>query len=108
GYKRIRSSQGEQILGHIRLADGSSPPLGAQVVSEKTGRVAGMADDNGLVYLTGIDPSERSALIVKWAGHSQCHLALPENASLSQGALLLPCSRQSQADVQHHSYGEQK
>ncbi|HDC2548610.1 TPA: fimbrial outer membrane usher protein StdB [Salmonella enterica] len=91
GYKRIRSSQGEQILGHIRLADGSSPPLGAQVVSEKTGRVAGMADDNGLVYLTGISPSEHSALVVKWGNKSQCHLTLPENASLSQGTLLLPC-----------------
>ncbi|UQQ17413.1 hypothetical protein MYA98_20305 [Salmonella sp. WGH-01] len=26
---------GEQVLGHIRLADGASPPFGAPVVSGK-------------------------------------------------------------------------
>ncbi|EAN5459737.1 hypothetical protein EIV45_21850, partial [Salmonella enterica] len=81
----------EQVLGHIRLADGKSPPFGAQVVSEKTGKTVGMAGDDGLVYLTGIDASERNALAVTWGGRTQCRLSLPENAGLSQGALLLPC-----------------
>ncbi|EJI4859062.1 fimbrial outer membrane usher protein StdB [Salmonella enterica] len=91
GYRHIRTSQGEQIFGHIRLADGTSPPFGAQVVSEKTGKTAGMAGDNGLVYLTGMDASDRNALVVTWGGRPQCRLSLPDNADLSQGALLLPC-----------------
>ncbi|EGB0328394.1 TPA: fimbrial outer membrane usher protein StdB [Salmonella enterica subsp. enterica serovar Poona] len=91
GYRHIRTSRGEQIFGHIRLADGTSPPFGAQVVSEKTGKTAGMAGDNGLVYLTGIEASERNALVVTWGGRTQCRLSLPENANLGQGALLLPC-----------------
>ncbi|ELS9890591.1 fimbrial outer membrane usher protein StdB [Salmonella enterica] len=91
GYRKIDVSQGEQIYGHIRLADGTSPPFGAQVVSEKTGKTAGMAGDNGLVYLTGIEASERNALVVTWGGRPQCRLSLPENVNLSQGALLLPC-----------------
>ncbi|EFT2485927.1 fimbria/pilus outer membrane usher protein, partial [Salmonella enterica] len=91
GYWPVQASRGEQVLGHIRLADGKSPPFGAQVVSEKTGKTAGMAGDDGLVYLTGIDASERNALAVTWGGRTQCRLSLPENAGLSQGALLLPC-----------------
>lgn len=91
GYWHIPASRGEQILGHIRLADGKSPPFGAQVVSAKTGKTAGMAGDNGLVYLTGIDASERNDLTVTWGGRMQCRLSLPDNANLSRGALLLPC-----------------
>ncbi|EDC5010775.1 fimbrial outer membrane usher protein StdB [Salmonella enterica subsp. enterica serovar Newport] len=91
GYWPVQTSRGEQVLGHIRLADGKSPPFGAQVVPEKTGKTAGMVGDNGLVYLTGIDASERNALVVTWNGRTQCRLSLPENANLSQGALLLPC-----------------
>ncbi|EAA7390852.1 fimbrial outer membrane usher protein StdB [Salmonella enterica subsp. enterica] len=91
GYRHIRTSQGKQIFGHIRLADGTTPPFGAQVVSEKSGKTAGMAGDNGLVYLTGIDDSDRNNLVVTWGGRPQCRLSLPENANLSRGALLLPC-----------------
>ncbi|EBM4251181.1 fimbrial biogenesis outer membrane usher protein, partial [Salmonella enterica] len=91
GYWPVQTSRGEQVLGHIRLADGKSPPFGAQVVPEKTGKTAGMVGDNGLVYLTGIDVSERNALVVTWNGRTQCRLSLPEHAGLSQGALLLPC-----------------
>ncbi|RIQ15899.1 FimD/PapC C-terminal domain-containing protein, partial [Salmonella enterica] len=91
GYWPVQTSRGEQVLGQIRLADGTSPPFGAQVVSEKTGKTVGMAGDNGLVYLTGIEASERNVLVVTWGGRPQCRLSLPENANLSRGALLLPC-----------------
>ncbi|ESJ18266.1 fimbrial outer membrane usher protein StdB [Salmonella enterica subsp. diarizonae serovar 60:r:e,n,x,z15 str. 01-0170] len=91
GYWPVQASRGEQVLGQIRLADGTSPPFGAQVVSEKTGKTVGMAGDNGLVYLTGIEASERNVLVVTWGGRPQCRLSLPENANLSRGALLLPC-----------------
>ncbi len=91
GYKHIQANQGIQVLGHIRLADGKSPPFGAQVVSASTGRIAGMVGDDGLVYLTGVSPSERTALPVEWGGKIQCRLTLPDNAAITHGVLLLPC-----------------
>ncbi|HAU7316454.1 TPA: fimbrial outer membrane usher protein StdB [Salmonella enterica subsp. enterica serovar Wangata] len=91
GYRKMDASQGEQVLGHIRLADGKSPPFGAQVVSGKSGRTAGMVGDDGLAYLTGVSQEDRMALEVSWNGRTQCRLALPERADLSQGPLLLPC-----------------
>ncbi|HFJ2022038.1 TPA: fimbrial outer membrane usher protein StdB [Salmonella enterica] len=91
GYRKVDASQGEQVLGHIRLADGKSPPFGAQVVSGKNGRTAGMVGDDGLAYLTGVSEEDRLDLEVSWNGRAQCRLALPERADLSQGPLLLPC-----------------
>ncbi|EBV8365750.1 fimbrial outer membrane usher protein StdB [Salmonella enterica] len=91
GYRKTDASQGGQVLGHIRLADGKSPPFGAQVISGKNSRVAGMVGDDGLAYLTGISKEERQALEVSWRGRVQCRLTLPENTDLSQGPLLLPC-----------------
>ncbi|EPC0218938.1 fimbrial outer membrane usher protein StdB [Salmonella enterica subsp. enterica serovar Newport] len=91
GYRKIDASQGEQILGHIRLADGKSPPFGAQVIPEGSGKSVGMVGDDGLTYLSGISNEERQALMVSWDGRTQCRLTLPESADISQGALLLPC-----------------
>ncbi|MGT2496113.1 FimD/PapC C-terminal domain-containing protein, partial [Salmonella enterica] len=62
GYRKIDASQGEQVLGHIRLADGASPPFGSLVVSGKTGRTAGMVGDDGLAYLTGLSGEDRRTL----------------------------------------------
>lgn len=91
GYSRIRASQGEQILGLVRLADGSSPPLGALVLSTRTGRSAGMVGDDGLVYLSGLEAQDRDALTVTWAGERECHLTLPVQAALDAGPLPLAC-----------------
>lgn len=91
GYRRISTSQGAQVLGHIRLADGKAPPFGAQVISEKTGKTPGMVGDDGLAYLTGIGDDDRGTLAVSWNGRVQCRLTLPTNLTLSQGPLLLPC-----------------
>ncbi len=91
GYRRISTSQGAQVMGHIRLADGKAPPFGAQVISEKTGKTAGMVGDDGLAWLTGIGDEDRSALAVSWNGRVQCRLTLPADLTLSQGPLLLPC-----------------
>ncbi|ELG0989484.1 fimbrial outer membrane usher protein StdB [Salmonella enterica] len=91
GYRKIDANQGEQVLGHIRLADGASPPFGALVVSGKTGRTAGMVGDGGLAYLTGLSGEDRRTLNVSWDGRVQCRLTLPETVTLSRGPLLLPC-----------------
>ncbi|CUI30345.1 Outer membrane usher protein papC precursor [Achromobacter sp. 2789STDY5608621] len=91
GYSRVRASHGEQVLGHVRLADGHSPPLGALVLSTRTGRTAGMVGDNGLVYLTGVEPQDRDALTVTWAGEKECRLTLPDSTALAEGPQPLPC-----------------
>lgn len=91
GYRRVDASQGEQILGHIRLADGNSPPFGAHVTSGRSGKTAGIVGDDGLAYLTGISSEDRLALDVSWHGRMQCRLTLSEKMTLGQGPLLLPC-----------------
>ena len=91
GYSRVRASQGEQILGNVQLADGGRPPLGALVLSTRTGRTAGMVGDGGLVYLSGVEAEDRDALTVTWGGAKECRLALPEPAALADGPKPLPC-----------------
>ncbi|EAA6710949.1 fimbrial outer membrane usher protein StdB [Salmonella enterica subsp. enterica serovar Arechavaleta] len=91
GYRKINASQGEQVMGNLRLADGKAPPFGAQVVSSRSGRTLGMVGDDGLAYLTGISSEDRQAIAVSWNGNIQCRLTLPEKVTLSQGPLLLPC-----------------
>ncbi|EJF7195850.1 fimbrial biogenesis outer membrane usher protein, partial [Salmonella enterica] len=91
GYRRLNASQGEQIMGSLRLADGKAPPFGAQVVSSRSGRTLGMVGDDGQAYLTGITSDDKEAIAVSWNGRVQCRLTLPEKFTLSQGPLLLPC-----------------
>ncbi|EAP1707842.1 fimbrial outer membrane usher protein StdB [Salmonella enterica] len=91
GYRKISASQGEQVMGTLRLADGKAPPFGAQVVSAHSGRTLGMVGDDGLAYLAGISDADHRALAVSWNGKVQCRLTLPEKVTLSQGPLLLPC-----------------
>ncbi len=83
---------GEQVLGHIRLADGASPPFGAPVVSGKTGRTAGMVGDGGLAYLTGLSGEDRHPECV-WDGRVQCRLTLPETVTLSRGRCYCPADK---------------
>lgn len=90
GYTRVGASQGEQILGRVELADGSHPPLGAMVLSMRSGKTAGMVADGGLVYLN-VEADDREALTVTWAGTTECRLTLPPTAAIDQGPQALPC-----------------
>lgn len=90
GYTRIGASQGEQVLGRVELADGSHPPLGALVLSTRSGKTAGMVADGGLVYLN-VAPEDREALTVTWSGTRECRLALPAATAIDQGPQPLPC-----------------
>lgn len=91
GYRRLNTSQGEQVMGNLRLVDGVAPPFGAQVVSSRSGRTLGMVGDDGQTYLTGISSEDKQAIDVSWNGKVQCRLTLPERITLNQGPLLLPC-----------------
>ncbi|ATM74935.1 PapC/FimD family outer membrane usher protein [Serratia fonticola] len=89
GYRHFEVIAGEKAMAVVRLADGSAPPFGATVRNRKRQEV-GIINDNGEVYLSGINPGE--AMNVSWSGVEQCGFTLPQRLSLSQMAnLLLPC-----------------
>lgn len=89
GYKKITARKGGQLIGTIRLADGSFPPLGIQVKGHN-GKVLGIIGDQGFTYLSGVSEADRSDARVIWS-HRQCALSLPETLDLTSGVLLLPC-----------------
>ncbi|HGP1029841.1 TPA: outer membrane usher protein [Serratia marcescens] len=89
GYRHFDVIAGEKAMAVIRLADGSAPPFGATVRNGK-GQEVGIVNDNGEVYLSGINAGE--AMSVSWGGAEQCGLTLPQTLSQGQMAnLLLPC-----------------
>ncbi|MEY0670252.1 FimD/PapC C-terminal domain-containing protein, partial [Escherichia coli] len=68
---------------------GSHPPFGAEVKNSNDQQV-GLVDDDGNVYLAGVNAGER--MTVSWEGAAHCDIALPAPlpADLFNG-LLLPC-----------------
>lgn len=89
GYKKITATKGGQLIGTIRLADGSYPPLGTQVKSQN-GKVLGIVGDRGFTYFSGVSKADRNDASVVWS-QGQCKLQLPETSDLTSGVLLLPC-----------------
>ncbi|MBC3211567.1 outer membrane usher protein [Serratia fonticola] len=89
GYRRFAVIAGEKAMAVVRLADGSAPPFGATVRNGRRQEV-GIVNDNGEVYLSGINAGE--TMNVSWGGTEQCSIILPLALSLSQTSnLLLPC-----------------
>ncbi|WP_164120376.1 outer membrane usher protein [Serratia marcescens] len=89
GYRHFEVIAGEKAMAVIRLADGSAPPFGATVRNGKRQEV-GIVNDNGEVYLSGINAGE--AMSVSWGGAEQCGITLPQTLSPGQlPNLLLPC-----------------
>ncbi|MFS4359239.1 FimD/PapC C-terminal domain-containing protein, partial [Escherichia coli] len=89
-YRKFSVLKGKRLFAILRLADGSQPPFGASVTSEK-GRELGMVADEGLAWLSGVTPGEN--LSVNWDGKTQCQVNVPETA-ISDQQLLLPCTPQ--------------
>ncbi|MFC0229483.1 fimbria/pilus outer membrane usher protein [Serratia aquatilis] len=87
GYRHFEVVQGSKLMAIIKLADGSTPPFGATVLNSK-GREMAVVGDEGLTYLTGVEPEE--LLDIAWDGKHQCKVVVPKAAkSLEQ--ILLPC-----------------
>ncbi|MCU6406115.1 fimbria/pilus outer membrane usher protein, partial [Enterobacter quasiroggenkampii] len=57
GYRRFDVIEGQKAMAVIRLKDGTFPPFGASVTTEK-GRELGIINDGGNVYLTGINTGD--------------------------------------------------
>ncbi|WP_193138584.1 outer membrane usher protein [Klebsiella aerogenes] len=89
GYRKFGVIAGLKAMAVIKLADGSTPPFGAVVTNSHQAQT-GLVNEDGSVWLTGINPGDRMS--VRWDGAVQCQLTLPEplpaNYTIS---LLLPC-----------------
>ncbi|MFU2316895.1 outer membrane usher protein [Rahnella sp. PCH160] len=93
GYRKFDVIAGEKMMAIIRLKDGSVPPFGATVFNVDH-HETGIVNDNGMVYLTGMNSGEK--MNVAWDGKQQCEIQLPkviktENSDGSPANLLLPC-----------------
>lgn len=89
GFRRFEVVAGEKAMAVVRLVDGSSPPFGATVQNGKN-REVGIVNDDGSVYLSGIQPGAK--MTANWNGIAQCEITLPmhipQNGTQN---LLLPC-----------------
>ncbi|WP_409309772.1 outer membrane usher protein [Pectobacterium sp. B1J-3] len=88
GYRRFGVIAGEKAMAVIKLKDGSAPPFGATVVNQNQYQT-GIVNDNGSVWLTGINAGE--SMNVRWGGVVQCTIRLPKPLPPLTNNLLLPC-----------------
>lgn len=86
GYRKFDVLKGQRLFVVLKMRDGRVPPFGASVRNRK-GRELGIVSDDGVAWLSGVQPGER--LPVVWTGN-RCEVVIPGNAEpLSR--LLLPC-----------------
>ncbi|MDB8395569.1 FimD/PapC C-terminal domain-containing protein, partial [Escherichia coli] len=95
GYRKFKVISGQKAMAVLRLRDGSYPPFGAEVKNDEQQQV-GIVDDEGNVYLAGVNAGEH--MMVFWEGSAQCEIVLPKPlpADLFSG-LLLPCEQKGTA-----------
>ena len=88
GYQTFGMAKGEKMMGIIRLADGTYPPFGAEVINGD-GVSVSMIMEGGQGWLAGVNPQE--LLSVVWSGKKQCQIAIPPTIVRRSTAALLPC-----------------
>lgn len=90
GYRHFNVISGQKAMAVIRMADGSTPPFGAEIFNQRK-QQTGIMNENGNVYLSGIRNNEK--MTVHWEGKSQCEIAFPlVQNDTTLGDLLLPCT----------------
>lgn len=87
GYRKFEVLKGARLFVVLRLTDSGHPPFGAAVLNVK-GRELGMVGDDGLAWLSGVNPGE--TLNINWDGKVQCRSDIPAVIKPDQ-QLLLPC-----------------
>lgn len=91
GYRKFGVVAGLKAMAIVKLADGSVPPFGAVISNEDEART-GIVNEDGNVWLTGINPGE--TMSISWNGETQCHIVIPDNLPKEiVTTLLLPCQR---------------
>lgn len=91
GYRRFGMIAGEKAMVQLRLTNGSVPPFGATVLSHRESQ-AGIVDDDGMVWLTGMVSGE--SMRVRWDGQTQCVVTLPNPLPTGVRVLPLTCRPQ--------------
>lgn len=86
GYRRFGIVSGQKAMAVLSLTDGDIPPFGA-VVQNNDHIQTGMVSEDGMVWLSGINPEE--TMQVSWGGDVQCEIRFP--ATIPDGNLLLQC-----------------
>ncbi|HGN9109561.1 TPA: outer membrane usher protein [Enterobacter hormaechei] len=89
GYRQFDVIAGGKAMAFIRKADGSFPPFGASVMNEKN-QETGVVNDEGSVWLSGIQPDGK--MTVKWDGQARCVVHLPGVLPAVLENLLLTCT----------------
>ncbi|HEJ0318277.1 TPA: outer membrane usher protein [Klebsiella aerogenes] len=87
GYRKFGVISGAKAMASLRLQDGSALPFGATVFNHD-GLQTGIVNDDGSVYLSGIQPDGK--MTAKWDGQV-CDIALPPTLPDQSASLLLPC-----------------
>lgn len=77
GYRQFDVISGQKAMAIVRLQNGTYPPFGASVMTLNS-RELGIINDNGNVYLSGINSGD--TLNVRWNGRNQCQLIIPQLA----------------------------
>lgn len=86
GYRKFEVLKGEKLFVVLKLSDSHYPPFGATVSDDK-GRELGMVDDQGLAWLSGVNPGGR--LRVSWDGEVKCETKVPNTLPSQQNLSLL-------------------
>ncbi|HBT4732668.1 TPA: outer membrane usher protein [Klebsiella quasipneumoniae subsp. similipneumoniae] len=89
GYRQFDVIAGGKAMAFIRKSDGSFPPFGASVMNEKN-QETGVVNDEGSVWLSGIQPDGK--MTVKWDGQARCVVHLPGVLPAVLENLLLTCA----------------
>lgn len=88
GYVKLSATQGYQIVGIIRLANGHYPPLGVTVTDSASGKDVGLVAEEGYVYLSGLQ--QDSKLRLQW-GEKRCEISPPNHSNTDGQTVILPC-----------------
>lgn len=97
GFRKLDVMSGRKMMAVIKFADGSSPAFGATVMRE--GHEAGVVDDGGSVWLTGITPEAQMTVVQD--GETVCMLNIPGQLPADDTQqLLLTCRPPNGREVQ--------
>lgn len=75
GFQRFKAVKGRRLFATIRHKDGEDVPFGASVRNRADIEI-GIVGEEGLTWLSGINPSEK--IIARWGKNERCEISLPE------------------------------
>ena len=95
GYRRFDVIAGSKAMVTILMGTRGAPPFGA-IAKNSRGQDTGIVGEEGLTYLSGMQPGETMSL--NWGGNARCYFALPGKLASGESPLELLCQPISEAD----------